>query len=249
AGTARVGRDHLPGRRDHPPPGRGPAGHPQRGPPAEAVAGTAPPGSAPQVLVLLLLRPPRVARSRRARQPLAFLPALPARRPPGLHAGANRPLHRGLVAAGRGHRDDRLLPVLGADPAQEGRGADSPGQGAHPGHLGRTRSLSRPRTRRARARRRPQPGPRRAPARRLALGASRRGRARFPTAHRLLRPGPARQVMTQAYSTLRVAPADDGVLGVVMDAPPMNLIGPELVRDLVSLLGELESGQETRVVV
>jgi pimeloyl-ACP methyl ester carboxylesterase len=43
---------------------RGPAGHPQRSPPAEAVAGTAPPGPAPQVLVLLLLRPPRVARSR-----------------------------------------------------------------------------------------------------------------------------------------------------------------------------------------
>jgi enoyl-CoA hydratase/carnithine racemase len=55
--------------------------------------------------------------------------------------------------------------------------------------------------------------------------------------------------MTQAYSTLRVAPGDDGVLGVVIDAPPMNLIGPELVRDLVALLGELESGQETRVVV
>jgi enoyl-CoA hydratase/carnithine racemase len=55
--------------------------------------------------------------------------------------------------------------------------------------------------------------------------------------------------MTQEYRTLRVAPADKGVLGVVMDAPPMNLIGPELVRDLVSLFGELESGQETRVVV
>jgi enoyl-CoA hydratase/carnithine racemase len=55
--------------------------------------------------------------------------------------------------------------------------------------------------------------------------------------------------MTQAYSTLRIAPGDDGVLGVVLDAPPMNLIGPELVRDLVSLLAELESGQETRVVV
>ena len=50
--------------------------------------------------------------------------------------------------------DDRLLPVLRTDPAQEGRGADSPGQGAHPGHLGRTRSLPRPRTRRARTRRR-----------------------------------------------------------------------------------------------
>ena len=37
------------------PGGRGPAGHPQRGPSAEAIAGTAPPRPAPQVLVLLLL--------------------------------------------------------------------------------------------------------------------------------------------------------------------------------------------------
>ena len=55
--------------------------------------------------------------------------------------------------------------------------------------------------------------------------------------------------MTQVYGTLRVAPGDEGALSVVIDAPPMNLIGPELVRDLVTLLGELESGQETRVVV
>ena len=55
--------------------------------------------------------------------------------------------------------------------------------------------------------------------------------------------------MTQVYSTLRVAPSDEDVLGVMIDAPPMNLIGPELVRDLVELLGALESGQETRVVV
>ena len=47
--------------------------------------------------------------------------------------------------------------------------------------------------------------------------------------------------MTQTYRTLRVAPSDEGVLGVVIDAPPMNLIGPELVRDLVSLLGDLEA--------
>ena len=39
----------------------------------------------------------------------------------------------------------------------------------------------------------------------------------------------------RTYSTLRVAPGDDGVLSVVIDAPPMNLIGPELVRDLVAL--------------
>ena len=55
--------------------------------------------------------------------------------------------------------------------------------------------------------------------------------------------------MTQVYRTLRVAPSDKGVLGVVIDAPPMNLIGPELVHDLVGLLGALESDQETRVVV
>jgi hypothetical protein len=55
--------------------------------------------------------------------------------------------------------------------------------------------------------------------------------------------------MTQAYRTLRVAPADEGVLGVVIDAPPMNLVGPELVHDLAGLLSALQSDQETRVVV
>ena len=35
----------------------------------------------------------------------------------------------------------------------------------------------------------------------------------------------------------------------MIDAPPMNLIGPELVRDLVTLIGELESGRDVRVVV
>ena len=33
-------------------------------------------------------------------------------------------LHRGVVAAGGGHRDDQLLPVFGANPAEEGRGGD-----------------------------------------------------------------------------------------------------------------------------
>jgi enoyl-CoA hydratase/carnithine racemase len=55
--------------------------------------------------------------------------------------------------------------------------------------------------------------------------------------------------MDPTYRTLRVAPAGDGVLSVMIDAPPMNLIGPELVRDLVILLGELESGRQARVVV
>jgi hypothetical protein len=55
--------------------------------------------------------------------------------------------------------------------------------------------------------------------------------------------------MTQVYRTLRVAPSDKGVLGVVIGAPPMNLIGPELVHDLVGLVGALDSDQETRVGV
>ena len=55
--------------------------------------------------------------------------------------------------------------------------------------------------------------------------------------------------MTQVYRTLRVASSDKGVLTVAIDAPPMNLVGPELVRDLVTLIGALESDQETKVVV
>ena len=55
--------------------------------------------------------------------------------------------------------------------------------------------------------------------------------------------------MSETYTTLRVARSDAGVLNVVIDAPPMNLIGPELVRDLVSLLGELESDEDIRVMV
>ena len=43
------------------------------------------------------------------------------------------------------------------------------------------------------------------------------------------------------HPTLRIAPADPGVLSAAIDAPPMNLIGPEVVRDyLVRLFGELE---------
>ena len=44
AGRSRLGRKRRLGHRDGPSGGRGPAGHPQRGPPAEALPGTAPPG-------------------------------------------------------------------------------------------------------------------------------------------------------------------------------------------------------------
>jgi enoyl-CoA hydratase/carnithine racemase len=39
------------------------------------------------------------------------------------------------------------------------------------------------------------------------------------------------------------------VLSVVIDALPMNLIGPELVRDLVTLFSELEFDEDIQVMV
>jgi enoyl-CoA hydratase/carnithine racemase len=55
--------------------------------------------------------------------------------------------------------------------------------------------------------------------------------------------------MAETYRTLRVAETDDGVLSVSIDAPAMNLIGPELVRDLVNLLVAVESDPNVRVMV
>jgi enoyl-CoA hydratase/carnithine racemase len=55
--------------------------------------------------------------------------------------------------------------------------------------------------------------------------------------------------MTQTYRTLRAASSDEGVLNIVIDAPPINLIGPELVRDMVALLSDVESDETSRVVV
>jgi hypothetical protein len=53
-----------------------------------------------------------------ARQPPALLPALPERRPPGVHAGGDGPLRRGVGATRRRHRDDQLLPVVGTAVAE-----------------------------------------------------------------------------------------------------------------------------------
>ena len=58
------------------------------------------------------------------------------RRPPGLHAGGDRPLYRGVVAARRGNRDDQLLPVVGAALRRSAPKRRSARSGAHPGHLG-----------------------------------------------------------------------------------------------------------------
>ena len=55
--------------------------------------------------------------------------------------------------------------------------------------------------------------------------------------------------MAQAYRTLHIGHDDERVVTVAIDAPPMNLIGPELVRDLVGLFSALESEPDTLVVV
>jgi enoyl-CoA hydratase/carnithine racemase len=50
------------------------------------------------------------------------------------------------------------------------------------------------------------------------------------------------------FQTLRTV-QDAGVLTVFIDAPPINVIGPELIRDLIGLLAEIESQEDVRVVV
>jgi enoyl-CoA hydratase/carnithine racemase len=54
--------------------------------------------------------------------------------------------------------------------------------------------------------------------------------------------------MPLQLDTIRTA-LDDGVLSATFDSPPINLIGPELVHDLVHLLDHLAATPEIRVVV
>jgi len=50
------------------------------------------------------------------------------------------------------------------------------------------------------------------------------------------------------FETLKVA-KDQAVLTVQIAAPPMNLLGPELVRDLVTLIQQAEADESTKVLV
>ncbi|SEO46413.1 enoyl-CoA hydratase/isomerase family protein [Actinacidiphila rubida] len=54
--------------------------------------------------------------------------------------------------------------------------------------------------------------------------------------------------MTSSFETITTR-LDGRVLYATFDAPPINLIGPELVRDLVTLLGDLAQPGSPRVVV
>ena len=54
--------------------------------------------------------------------------------------------------------------------------------------------------------------------------------------------------MTYDFATIKTR-LDAGVLFAAFDCPPINLIGPELVRDLIALLDALEHDAEVNVVV
>ena len=54
--------------------------------------------------------------------------------------------------------------------------------------------------------------------------------------------------MLQDFETLAIR-REGGVLFVEILAPPMNLLGPELVRDLVSLIQQAEADDALRVLV
>ena len=69
---------------------------------------------------------PDLPETRRARQPLALLPALPARRPPAYTPEEMDRYLRGVVAAGRGHRDDQLLPSSVRTPPKQAEAALRP---------------------------------------------------------------------------------------------------------------------------
>ena len=86
------------------------------------------------VLVLLLLRAPGPARAPRARQRLASSSRHFLRdAQPAVHAGGDRALHRGVVAAGAATAMINYYRFAVRPPSRR----DPPHLGAHPGHLGR----------------------------------------------------------------------------------------------------------------
>ena len=53
--------------------------------------------------------------------------------------------------------------------------------------------------------------------------------------------GAGREVTDVSFETLTITASEEGVLFAQIAAPPMNLLGPELVRDLVSLIQRAEA--------
>jgi enoyl-CoA hydratase/carnithine racemase len=56
------------------------------------------------------------------------------------------------------------------------------------------------------------------------------------------------QEISMVFETLKVG-REGAVLFVDIAAPPMNLLGPELVRDLVSLIQQAEADNALKVLV
>jgi enoyl-CoA hydratase/carnithine racemase len=56
------------------------------------------------------------------------------------------------------------------------------------------------------------------------------------------------QEISMVFETLKVG-REGAVLVVDIAAPPMNLLGPELVRDLVSLIQQAEADNALKVLV
>ena len=98
-GRSRLGRINRLDSRDEPPRGRRPARDPQRGPPAEAIGGTAPSEPAPEVLVLLLLRDTGTARGGGPRSETGTSSGTSWTSEPAVHAGGDGTLRGGVVAA------------------------------------------------------------------------------------------------------------------------------------------------------
>lgn len=72
--------------------------------------------------------------------------------------------------------------------------------------------------------------------------------AASPSSGRHERMSAASRAALASYETLSVD-AEGGAVFATIDAPPMNLLGPELVRDLVSLIRLAEEDEEVKVLV
>jgi enoyl-CoA hydratase/carnithine racemase len=84
--------------------------------------------------------------------------------------------------------------------------------------------------------------------RRRLLGAAAIGVAVASTANPLLSQSVAAPSGEAVFETVKVS-REGAVLFAAIAAPPMNLLGPELVRDLVSLIQRAEAGNDVKVLV
>ncbi|MGH3967182.1 MAG: enoyl-CoA hydratase, partial [Mycobacterium sp.] len=51
------------------------------------------------------------------------------------------------------------------------------------------------------------------------------------------------------FPSLRIEPGDDGVLQVILDAPGLNSVGPQMHRDLADIWPAIDRDPDVRVVL